>query len=777
MELTIRKGCRFKLQDVEDGYDYQLDDSGWEEVVLPHDWAVSFPFDEKCSSGTGYLPGGTGWYRLHVTLPEEIQSKSVTLLFDGVYKHASVWCNNYFLGNWANGYTPFSFDISHAVRPGENVIAVRVSHEDLADCRWYTGSGIERAVRIRIQEKCHVIPEECTFEVLECDKDSARIRIRAMVTNQSDEDRQVVVQSFFDSENAATVPVALSAWDEAVVENEVQVSKPKLWSVEEPQLISWGIVVTQDGCREETVIRTGIRSILFDPDKGFFLNGKGMKIKGVCVHDDGGSFGNAVPGNVWRRRLEKLKAMGANTIRMAHNVHDRSLYDLCDEMGFLVIDEVFDEWEGPKNKWHIGHNVYPPKHEGYSKDYPEWHGKDVEAFVKANRNRPSVIMWSIGNEIDYPNDPYCHPSFTEMTGNNDANKPAAERQYNPYKPNAERLCTLAGQLCDMVRQFDLTRPVSLASAFPELSSKTGLFAPLDVIGYNYKEQFYEEDHKRFPTQPIFGSENSHRYADWLAVTEHDYISGQCLWTGIDFLGETRGWPEHGSRAGHLTTAGFEKPDYYFRQSLWSDTPMIKLATCPQDTPDWMELRRFSWNYPVGTTVRVEVYSNLDEVELFLNERSLGVKERDENGRFVYLVPFEAGTLKAAATAGNGAAVTDTLRTSSMACQVGLELLDRQVAADGVSVAQIEVTARDASGAFVPEAELMLHVSVEGAGELAHIDNGNLADITPFTADYRRTYRGGMMIYVRSTDEAGAVHVRVCGEYAAQAELTYETNPE
>ena len=303
-----------------------------------------------------------------------------------------------------------------------------------------------------------------------------------------------------------------------------------------------------------------------------------MKLKGVCIHHDAGSLGAAVPREVLQRRLEGLKEMGCNAIRTSHNPHAPELYELCDAMGFLVLDEAFDEWEGCKNKWSTGHNVYPPRHQGYYEDFPEWHDQDLRMMVRRDRNHPSVIMWSIGNEIDYPNDPYCHPRFTEMTGNNDANKPAAERQYNPDKPNMERITVLAEELVRIVKEEDATRPVTVAAAFPELSTYLGFVDHVDVIGYNYKEQFYEADHKRFPDRPMLGTENSHHARAWQVVEDLDYVCGQFLWTGIDYLGEAHGWPIHGSGAGFLTTAGLKKDEFYERQKLWTGSAKVPVIT-------------------------------------------------------------------------------------------------------------------------------------------------------------------------------------------------------
>jgi beta-galactosidase/beta-glucuronidase len=269
------------------------------------------------------------------------------------------------------------------------------------------------------------------------------------------------------------------------------VDEPELWSPNAPVLYT---LKCEHESGDTEIIHFGIRTFAFDPDNGFFLNGVNMKLKGVCIHHDAGALGAAVHKNVWARRFAKLREAGVNAIRFSHNPPDPQVLDLCDAMGFLAIDEAFDEWEGCKNKWWQGHNVYPPKRFGYSDAFPMWHEADLTAMVKRDRNHPSIILWSIGNEIDYPNDPYAHPLFDSMTGNNDANKPEAERIYDPNRPNAERLVTVSGRLSAIVKRHDCTRPVTAALAFPELSNKTGFADTLEVVGYNYKEQLYEADH-------------------------------------------------------------------------------------------------------------------------------------------------------------------------------------------------------------------------------------------------------------------------------------------
>jgi len=587
----LNSGWKFHLGDLEYAYYKGCDDSAWQPVTLPHDWSVEHPFDQSYSSGTGYVCGGVGWYRLRFTLPEDItppdggDGKTALVTFGGVYKNSRVWCNTNYLGMRPSGYATFTHDITPFVQPGENVLAVRVEHTDLADSRWFTGSGIYRDVTLTVVDRVHFEPDGVFVSTVSADEDEALLRIEWELSQEAEVSFELggACVSSSGKTGAATL----------------KIEQLKLWSPDCPTLYT--LVCRAEGDKDEVKIPFGIRTFQFDADTGFYLNGLNMKLKGVCLHHDAGALGAAVPKDVWRRRLRKLKTAGCNAIRTAHNPPDTHLLDLCDEMGFLVMDEAFDEWEGCKNKWWQGHNVYPPKHSGYADAFPEWHERDLAGMVRRDRNHPSVILWSIGNEVDYPNDPYCHPLFESMTGNNDANKPAQERQYDPGKPNARRLTTIAQRLAAIVKAHDPTRPVTAALAFPELSNLIGYAQALDVIGYNYREHLYREDREKYPGHVIYGSENGHAEAEWLAVKDNPAICGQFLWTGIDYLGEAGGWPVRLSPAGLLTTAGFEKPGYYRRKAMWTGEPMQENAP---ETPG--NLAKIRLDVEPGEIVQVEV---------------------------------------------------------------------------------------------------------------------------------------------------------------------------
>ena len=750
---TINLNWRFHLGDVKDAGFMGYDDRAWRTVTLPHDWAVEHPFDPCWASGTGYLPGGIGWYRGHFTLEEADAAKRVRITFQGVYKRARVWINSNYLGQHAYGYTSFSFDISEFVRPGENVVAVRVDHSDVADSRWYTGSGIDRPVELTVSEPVS-FREHGIFAVTEqADGDAAVIRI-SYDTFGAD-----AVRFRLETPDGKTAGEARTEGEKGVLR--LQVSGPRCWSPEDPFLYTLRGETEKDGqVQDSTGIPFGIRTFRFDPDRGFFLNGTHMKLKGVCVHHDAGCLGAAVPKAVWRIRLEKMKAMGCNALRTAHNPPDPALLDLCDELGFLVMDEAFDEWEGIKNKWWQGHNVYPPKHFGYGEDFPQWHEQDLRSMVERDRNHPCVILWSIGNEIDYPNDPYVTPLFKEVLGNNDANKPLAERLYDNRKPDAGRLAKVAAELTAQVHALDDSRPVTSALSFPELSNRTGYADALDIAGYNYREQFYEEDHAKYPGRVILGSENSHDPAAWQAVTDHEYMAGQFLWTGVDFLGECPGWPMRISQAGALDLRGKEKPLYAQRRALWTEDPVIRIAVgyTAEDRGAWGEC--FRWQGEPGEMKRVSCYTNRSEAELFLNGKSLGRKAA-ENGRATWEVPYEPGVLEAETERAG-----DLLATPGPAKSIRLTPAGKPEAGDAIQLEAVLLDENDR-----PAEDEILHCQVLGDMKLLGLENGLPDDLTPYAEPFRRTGEGVLTVYLRKGNSGAPALLHVWTDSGLGADIT------
>lgn len=664
------------------------------------------------------------------------------------------------------------------------------------DSRWFTGSGILGEVTLTVEDPVHLTEGGVFFSTVRADDGEAEYRIITEIANDTDKDCRAEVRHLLfckDSHKAVSDIVEkleIKAGQTVSCISFGKLKSPELWSVDSPYLYELKTFLIYDEAQNQngalrmnlvSSIKTGIRTYYFYPDEGFFLNSRPLKLKGVCVHHDLGCLGGIAVDAAWERRLAKLREMGCNAIRMSHNPHCPGLYDLCDRMGFLVMDEAFDEWEAPKNKWWHGHNVYPPKHQGYYTAFHAWHKADLTDMIRHNRNHPSIIMWSIGNEIDYPNDPYCHPSFESMTGNNDSNKPEAEKIYNPLRPDASRLRTIAEKLCAIVREADDTRPVTQAIAFPELSANLGIFELLDVVGFNYKEHLYDENHKRFADKPILGSENGHLYSQWRTVTDLSYISGQFIWTGIDNLGEASGWPVHGSGAGLLTLAGFEKPGFYRRQSFWSDSPMVHLVTVREDlcrsTPwgdyfedaidnEFADAGEF-WDYAPGENVVVKCYTNLPAVEFFLNSKSLGIHKREPGHDCILLnVRYEPGRLSAAGVtgSGDGQQVIHSIESTGSASNIRLSeyVPDNIICESDRRIKQIEVTVTDAYGRRIYTDSTLVRVKVIN-GKLLGIENGDLADVTEYSLPQRRAFRGQLLIYVCRNDENEPMRVEASAD--------------
>ena len=799
-EIMMNLDWKFNQSDVREAWQKDYLDENWQPVTLPHDWSVHHGFDIRHSSGTGYLPGGTAWYRKTFSVPECYLGRRAMLTFDGVYKNSQVWFNGYYLGRRPYGYTTFSYDVTPFLETGDinNVVAVRVQHEDVADSRWFTGSGIYRKVTLTLSSLVGIDHQGIFIRTEEVTDGKAKVVIATTLRNQTNKGEIIHVrQRLFgpdlhrapgtsiprtdgqgapvdakttDQEVSINADQAVSIDADQAVQTEqvLTVENPKLWSLDEPALYQCLTEVYRDNVLiDQTTTPFGIRTFRFDPNDGFFLNDQSMKIKGVCVHHDAGCLGAAVRPAVWERRLQVLKQMGCNAVRMSHNPHMQELYDLCDRMGFLVMDEAFDEWEGVKNKWTRGHNVYPPAHYGYYEDFPTWHEQDLTAMILRDRNHPSIILWSIGNEVDYPNDPYNHHSFAKMEGNNDANKPAAEKVYNPNKPNAEHLVRIAARLVKIVKKVDSSRPVTAALAYPELSSLTGYADCLDVAGYNYKEHLYDKDHVDYPDRIILGSENGKRLEHWKAVQDRAFISGLFLWTGIDFLGETRGWPSHGSEAGLIDLAGFEKPAYYLWQKFWSDRLMVRVFAAyetlfehPGAMVDNKNLSR-DWSFGADEMIRVVCLSNGCRTELLLNDQSLGIQmpEQEQEGCLVWRIPFSKGVLRARTYDCQSQVATDEIVSAGPAVRINM-LADRsELPADGQSMAQITLSIVDERGTIVAKAQDLVRISIEGPGVLMGLENGILSDTTPYSADYRRVGRGRLLIYVSSTTLVGTIRVR------------------
>ncbi|TWT29758.1 Beta-galactosidase [Posidoniimonas corsicana] len=769
---------RFQLGELEDGQSPELDDSQWRSLDLPHDWSAEAPFDPEFASGTGYLPGGVGWYRKTFNAPDEWQGREVSLHFDGVYRNSEVWLNGQRVGGRPYGYIPFSVRITpHLNVGGENVIAVRVARDEVADSRWYPGTGIYRHVWLQATDPAHIAQWGTFVTTPRITDERADILVSNTVANESDGQRKLrVVSEVVDPSGAPlshqTTSVTLPAGGEQTLAHWHIAKEPQRWSTDSPVLYT-AVTRVFDGDRLVDQTRTpfGVRSYYFDPNEGFFLNGEPTLIKGLCLHHDAGVVGAAVPDAVLERRLRLVKELGANAVRCSHNPMASELYTLCDQIGLLVMDEAFDEWELGKRKWVKGRNVGRAERFGYNEDFEEWAERDAADMVRRGRNHPSIILWSIGNEIDYPGDPYAHPEFFD---------PAAP-PVDDGSPSVTRLAVVAPKLIAAVKRHDPTRPVTMALSNMPASNDIGLANMLDVAGYNYQEQYYEQDHRDFPGRVIYGSENGRGARSWQAVVDNDHISSIYLWVGFDFLGEAGPWPNHGSQAGVFDTRGFLKPYSYQQKKQWDSEPFVRLFVGRQRRGDGGRRRRgFGyaehprlWRAEEGAELPVFVVTNTDEVRLTLNGEAVEAERSRFGGDFVARLPYAAGELQVEALSDGEVVATDSLQTPGDAARLQLVADRTRLTADGQDAAHVEVRIVDRDGRLVSDSDAKVTLSVGGAGRLLGVDNGDQNDTTALKNPTKQPRDGRLLAVVQSGREPGQVEVTATAEGLAPATIQLE----
>lgn len=770
---------KFHKGEVQNAQLPSYNDAGWREVSLPHDWSIEGPYSRQWASATAYLPGGIGWYRKAFSIPASEKGKEIYIYFNGVYKDSKVWVNGHFLGRRPNGFVSFYYDMTPYLRFGsDNVVAVRVDHSQFADSRWYTGSGIYRNVYLITTNKMHIGLWGVSTAFSDVTHEHARLHTSVALVNGTGKAKNLMLENILVDKNGKVVAIssddaAIPAGKEDTISDRLSVSNPQLWSTEKPVLYTLRTVVRSAGrIIDEKNTRVGIRSIRFDANQGFFLNGVHMKLKGVCLHDDAGCLGVAVPADVWRRRLKILKAAGCNAIRMSHNPHDPELYDLCDKMGFLVMDEAFDEWELGKHKWIDGWNAGVPGTDGYHEYFKKWADRDLRDMILRDRNHPCVILWSIGNEIDYPNDPYSDPILNEGR-----NPQIYGSGYMADHPAATNLTRIARQLVDVVKDYDTTRPVTAALAAASVSNKVGYTRLLDVAGYNYQEYRYQEDHKEYPHRKIFGSENGMSYAAWKAVKDNDFIAGQFLWTGIDYLGEAGKWPSRGSNAGLLDLAGFKKPAYFFRQSIWTTKPMIYIGAS-----SWRRNGRNAyagalrnahpvWNFDLGDTILVSCFTNCGKAELFLNGKSLGEKQMNNvTGVISWLVPYQPGILSVKGYDHRVEKAQYRIATYSTPVGLSVSADTNRLRSDGQSVAHLVISVVDKNGDLVYDADNQITCRVTGAGKLLGLESGDNRSHESYMLDHRKAFHGKLLAYIQSGRKTGAIKVMISAPGLGRQEI-------
>lgn len=734
---------RFIKGDLQRAESIGFDDSAWRKLDVPHDWSIEGPFNAKNPTGGagGFLPAGIGWYRKHFTIAANQKDRSVFIEFDGVMANSDVWVNGFHLGKRPYGYSSFSYELTEHLNYGkDNVIAVRADNSGQPASRWYAGAGIYRHVRLVTKDAVHISQYGVFVSTPKVDEKQATVAVSTEVVNQSDTPRRLSLLSFlFDPSGKPirineTKPVTVGPNQTTNLRNEFTFENPQLWNVGNGVLYKVQVQIRE---KKETfdseTVSVGIRESHFDPDTGYWLNGKNFKIKGACLHIDGSAFGSAVPVAVWERRLNELRKLGVNAIRTAHNPPSPEFLDLTDRMGFLVMDENFDQWTVAKNPF------------DYHLVFDEWSKIDTRDMVLRDRNHPSVIIYSAGNEI------------------HDTPKPEIAKPI------------LAG-LVETFHKYDPTRPVTQALFRPNVSHDydNGLADLLDVVGQNYREKEILAAHKQKPTRKILGTENTHDLNQWLAMRDNPEYSGQFIWVGVDYLGESAAWPNYAYGKGLLDRTATPRPVGYQRQSWWSDKPMVYIArrvapaTASPTDPGYeiAEQKRTQILFGDWTPKNLgaheenaEIYSNCDEVELFLNGKSLGSKPKPNDDRpRNWKVNFEAGTIKAVGKNGGKVVAEYELKTAGKPAKIILSADKTNVANDWNDVVFVTATVVDDKGVVVPNANNLIEFTATGAGSVVAADSADNADHDPFQAKQSKAFQGTCEALIKANKGLGVINV-------------------
>lgn len=749
----FNSGWKFSLSDSAEMALADYDDSRWRSVDLPHDWSVEGLMSPYLASCTGYLPGGIGWYRKHFTINDSAEKHFI--YFEGVYNRSEVYLNGHLLGRRPNGYISFMYELTPYLQEGENVLSVRVDHSLSADSRWYTGSGIYRDVYLVSSGSKHFDLWGVSWKALSIKPQKAVVQVDARVVGESGAKGKIQLNASLTDAQGRVVAsgksrsISSEAADAQDITLNLTVLRPELWDLERPYLYSLQTELLENGNLIDSYgCAVGLRTLEFDADKGFALNGKNMKVKGVCLHHDAGVLGSAVPEEVWERRLIRLKELGVNAIRCSHNPQAPVLYDLCDSLGFLVMDEASDEWEFPKRKWIEGWNVGTPGYQGSYDFFEEWIETDVADMVRRDRNHPCIFLWSIGNEVDYPNDPYSHP----VLDGSSINQP----MFGGYKkdaPDAMRIGEIARRLSAVVRSIDTSRPVTGALAGVVMSNQTAYPSVIDVVGYNYTEDRYDIDHQQYPERIIYGSENGMGYDAWKAVVDRDFIFGQFLWTGLDYLGESGRWPSRGLYTGLLDYAGNMKPRGWFRASLWSDKKTTYIGTYPYR--DRLTIDAYdSWNYEPEQRIRVVCYTNSPQARLLLDGKPYGeMKPYDAStGIIAWDVDFKCGTLTAQGCSAEGDVESEYSITTSLRPYRLVASCEESDIAPG-DLVHINVEVLDENGVKVLLSDNMISCTVGSGATLVGLESGSNTDTSDHRDASHRAHRGSLLAYVRVNSDA------------------------
>lgn len=813
-------GWTFHLGDDSAASRPDYDDTAWRILNLPHDWAIEGEFSRDNPSGTGggALLGGIGWYRKTFTVDKADEGKRLYIDFDGVYMNSEVFINGHSLGVRPYGYVSFSYDLTPYIKwGGKNVVAVRVDNGEQPNSRWYSGCGIYRNVWLTKLNPVHIAQWGTFITAEDVSKNSARLNIRTKIQYDAAAQLQDSVKQadgtyvVFDSEIVPLADVVLQsrlmdAEGNVVgevaselqviptclneVEQEIVVKNPNLWSVNTPYIYKVNSILIDKitgKVLDNYCTNTGIRTFRFDAQKGFILNGERLKINGVCMHHDLGCLGAAVNIRAIERQLEILQEMGCNGIRCSHNPPSPELLDLCDRMGFIVMDETFDMWRKRKT----AHD--------YSRYFNEWHERDLTDLILRDRNHPSVFIWSIGNEVlEQWSDAKADTLTLEQANlilnfGHDQSMLAKEGEMSVNS-------LLTKKLADMVKALDSTRPVTAGCNEPNPNNHLFRSEALDLIGFNYHDDWFAGVPEKFPGKPFIVAEsvsalmtrgyyrmpsdetvicperwdkpyfddsfscssydnchvpwgNSHE-GTMRHVKNNDFISGQYVWTGFDYLGEPTpyGWPARSSYFGIVDLAGFPKDVYYLYQSEWH--------------PEKKVLHLFPhWNWTPGQDIDMwAYYNNADEVELFVNGESQGVRTKGKDDfHVVWRVKYEPGVVKVVSRKDGKAVLEKEIHTAGEPAQIRLTADRNEIKSDGRDLSFVTVEVLDKDGNLCPNADNQIMFDVQGAGFIAGVDNGSPVSMEKFKADHRRAFYGKCLVVVQSDGKSGGIKLTATSE--------------
>ena len=764
---------KFFLGDAPDAKSNNFNDESWRKLDLPHDWSIEGKVNPKnpTGGGGGYFPAGIGWYRKTFQASDAWKTNKIAIYFEGVYMNSEVFINGKSLGVYPYGYSSFSYDLTPYLHFGkENVIAVRVDNSQQINSRWYSGSGIYRHVWMMLTNPIHVAHWGAAISTPVVSAKKATVLVKTKVKNETSSTQSILVKTILWNKNSKSVgngqlKVELPANSEKEITQTINISNPLLWTPETPDLYQAQIqILKEKKILDDTKTNFGIRSIRFTAENGFQLNGKTVKINGGCVHHDNGCLGSAAFDRAEERKIELLKAGGFNAVRTSHNPPCEAFLNACDRLGLLVMDESFDCWKIGKNN------------NDYSKYFNEWWQRDLETMVLRDRNHPSIIMWSIGNEIPERGD---HSAI-------------------------ETAKILAGA----IKKIDTARPITSAIVDngKDWSKFDTIMAVHDVVGYNYHLWSALSDHQRVPSRIIVQTESYPKdaFTNWKLVQDNKYVIGDFVWTAMDYLGESgigrwyysgdvpgEHWehdffPYHGAYCGDIDLIGWRKPISHYRSMLYNNSEKLYMAV-REPAPEPLEIKETwwsvwptweSWTWPdfEGKTVQVEVYSKYPKVRLYMNNKLIGEQAttREQQFKATFAVPYSSGQLKAVGL-DNGKEMESTmLKTSGDAAKIKLIADRKEILANGQDLSYITVEITDKDGIVQPNAANRIHFKIDGPGIIAGVDNADMKDTDPYTGNTRKAWKGRALVVIKSTHDTGNIKLTVTSPILEETAINIKT---